>query len=83
MTDSGDVKSIRNIGIFKRISLYLGMIKFSHSVFALPFAFTSAFFAAKGIPSISQIFWIIVAMAGARSAAMGMNRVIDRKIDAK
>ena len=59
------------------------MIKFSHSVFALPFAFTSAFFAAKGIPSISQIFWIIVAMAGARSAAMGMNRVIDRKIDAK
>jgi 4-hydroxybenzoate polyprenyltransferase len=59
------------------------MIKFSHSVFALPFAFTAAFFAAEGIPSMWQIFWIIVAMIGARSAAMGMNRIIDREIDAK
>lgn len=59
------------------------MIKFSHSVFALPFAFTSAFFAANGMPSVDRIVWITVAMVGARSSAMGMNRIIDRDIDAK
>jgi len=57
------------------------MIKFSHSVFALPFAFTSAIIAASGIPTARQIVWIIAAMAGARSGAMGLNRIIDRKID--
>ena len=57
------------------------MIKFSHSVFALPFAFTSAIIAASGLPSMRQVFWIIVAMVGARSGAMGLNRIIDRKID--
>jgi 4-hydroxybenzoate polyprenyltransferase len=62
--------------------LYLRMIKIAHSVFALPFAFTAAILAASGIPSPSQIFWIIVAMVGARSGAMGLNRIIDRKIDA-
>jgi 4-hydroxybenzoate polyprenyltransferase len=62
--------------------LYLRMIKFSHSVFALPFAFTGAILAASGIPSFRQIFWIIVAMVGARSGAMGLNRIIDRNIDA-
>lgn len=58
------------------------MIKISHSVFALPFAFTAAILAASGIPSLKQIFWIVVAMVGARSGAMGLNRIIDRKIDA-
>lgn len=67
--------------VFQKISVYLRMIKFSHSVFALPFAFTSALIAASGIPDLSQIFWIIIAMAGARSGAMGLNRIIDRKID--
>ncbi|MBI5213401.1 MAG: UbiA family prenyltransferase, partial [Nitrospirae bacterium] len=62
--------------------LYLRMIKISHSVFALPFAFTGAILAASGFPSLSQIFWITVAMVGARSGAIGMNRIIDRKIDA-
>jgi 4-hydroxybenzoate polyprenyltransferase len=62
--------------------LYLRMIKIAHSVFALPFAFTAAILAASGIPSFSQIFWIVVAMVGARSGAMGLNRIIDRKIDA-
>src|SRR5512134_2899963 len=65
----------------QKVSLYLRMIKFSHSVFALPFAFTSALIAASGIPSLRQIFWITVAMVGARSGAMGLNRIIDRKID--
>ncbi|MEW6740455.1 MAG: UbiA-like polyprenyltransferase [Nitrospirota bacterium] len=62
--------------------LYLKMIKISHSVFALPFAFTGAILAASGIPSLKQVFWIAVAMVGARSGAMGLNRIIDRKIDA-
>ncbi|NOY40034.1 MAG: UbiA family prenyltransferase [Nitrospirae bacterium] len=65
-----------------RAAVYLRMIKFSHSVFALPFAFTSALLAAGGIPSWNKIFWITVAMVGGRSAAMGLNRVIDRKVDA-
>jgi len=68
--------------IFKRVADYLSLIKFSHSVFALPFAFTGALIAAEGLPEIRQIFWIIAAMVGARSGAMGMNRIIDIKIDA-
>src|SRR5512135_2922962 len=68
--------------VFQKITLYLRMIKFSHSIFALPFAFTSALIAASGFPSARQIFWIVVAMVGARSGAMGLNRVIDRRIDA-
>ena len=67
--------------VLQKVSLYLRMIKFSHSIFALPFAFTSALIAASGIPPLEKIFWITVAMAGARSAAMGLNRIIDRNID--
>ncbi len=70
------------MSLFKKITDYLKLIKFSHSVFALPFAFTSALIAANGIPTLSQIFWITIAMVGGRTGAMGMNRIIDRKIDA-
>ncbi len=65
-----------------KIVLYLRMIKFSHSVFALPFALTSAVIAAGGLPRWSTLLWIIIAMVGARSGAMGLNRYIDRDIDA-
>lgn len=68
--------------VFKKTADYLTLIKFSHSVFALPFAFTAALIAAEGIPALSQVFWITAAMVGGRSGAMGMNRIIDRKIDA-
>ncbi len=61
----------------------LEMIKFEHSVFALPFALTGAMLAVDGWPSWQQVFWIIVAMVGARSAAMAFNRIADRKIDAR
>jgi 4-hydroxybenzoate polyprenyltransferase len=64
-----------------KITLYLRMIKFPHSVFALPFAFTGAIMAAEGIPSLREIVWITIAMVGARSGAFGLNRIIDRKID--
>jgi 4-hydroxybenzoate polyprenyltransferase len=58
------------------------MIKFEHSVFALPFALLGALLAARGWPTGHQLFWIVVAMIGARSAAMSFNRMIDRRIDA-
>lgn len=58
------------------------MIKFEHTLFALPFAFLGAVLAADGLPSWRQILWITVAMFGARSAAMTFNRIIDRKYDA-
>lgn len=59
------------------------LIKVEHTVFALPFALTSALIAANGIPSLYQIFWISVALFGARTAAMSLNRAIDAEIDAK
>ncbi|MBZ4643219.1 MAG: 4-hydroxybenzoate polyprenyltransferase [Deferribacteres bacterium] len=60
---------------------FLKMIKIEHSIFALPFAFTGAIIAANGIPEFNKILWIIVAMVGARTGAMGLNRVIDAEID--
>ena len=59
------------------------MIKFEHTLFALPFAFLGAVLAADGLPSWWQILWITVAMFGARSAAMTFNRIIDRQFDAE
>jgi 4-hydroxybenzoate polyprenyltransferase len=69
--------------MLRKIVVFLEMIKFSHTVFALPFALTGALLAAGGLPSGRQILWIIVAMAGARTAAMGLNRLIDAGIDAR
>lgn len=60
----------------------LEMIKFEHTLFALPFAFLGMVLAAHGWPSWPTVFWIVVAMIGARSAAMGFNRLVDRRIDA-
>ncbi len=68
--------------MLNKFRLYLSMIKFSHSVFALPFALTSALLAAQGLPSVQQSLLIVIAMVSARSAAMGLNRIIDRDIDA-
>jgi 4-hydroxybenzoate polyprenyltransferase len=71
-----------------RIRIVLEMIKFEHSVFALPFALTGALLAARathqppnGWPSLGQIFWIVVAMVAARSAAMTVNRIVDLRYD--
>ena len=65
------------------VAAYGRMIRFSHTVFALPFALSGAAMAAtrSGI-TLSQIGWIAAAMVGARSAAMGFNRLADRHIDA-
>jgi len=68
-----------------RIRIVLEMIKFEHSVFALPFALTGALLAARasrhGWPTIRQVGWIVVAMVAARSAAMTMNRIVDLRYD--
>jgi 4-hydroxybenzoate polyprenyltransferase len=59
------------------------MIKIEHTLFALPFAFLGAVLAANGLPGLKQVFWIVVAMLGARSAAMAFNRIADSKFDAR
>jgi len=69
--------------IFRNIRTTLEMIKFEHTLFALPFAFLGAVIAARGIPTAWQITWIAVAMVGARSTAMAFNRIADREFDAR
>lgn len=69
-------------GALNKIRTTLEMIKFEHSVFALPFALTGALLAARGWPGWRPIFWIVVAMVGARSAAMTFNRIADLHFDA-
>jgi 4-hydroxybenzoate polyprenyltransferase len=64
-----------------RLQIVLEMIKFEHTVFAFPFAFLGAFLAARGCPGGREMAWIVVAMVGARSAAMGFNRLIDCEFD--
>jgi 4-hydroxybenzoate polyprenyltransferase len=66
-----------------RIGVYLEMIKVAHTVFALPFALMGAFLAAGGMPPWKTLFYIVLAMIGGRSAAMGFNRVIDADIDGR
>jgi len=66
-----------------RMGVYLEMIKVAHTVFALPFALMGAFLAAGGMPPWKTLFYIVLAMIGGRSAAMGFNRVIDADIDAR
>jgi len=66
-----------------RISTYLSFVRFSHSVFALPFALTGALLAWREAPfQWSQVVWVMVAMVSARSAAMGFNRLVDARFDA-
>jgi 4-hydroxybenzoate polyprenyltransferase len=65
-----------------QLRIVLEMIKVEHTLFALPFALTGMILAAHGLPSARVLGWILVAMVGARSAAMGFNRLIDREIDA-
>jgi 4-hydroxybenzoate polyprenyltransferase len=64
-----------------KVKIYLEMIKFQHSIFALPFAYLGAFLSQMKVPSFITIFWITIAMVGARSFAMAMNRLIDAEID--
>jgi len=66
---------------WRRLRIILEMIKFEHTVFALPFAFISALLAAGGLPDGRTALWIVVAMVGARSSAMAFNRLVDLEYD--
>ena len=71
-----------SVAIFRNLRITLEMIKWEHSIFALPFALCGAMLAAGGIPEWRQLAWIVVAMVSARSAAMAFNRLADASIDA-
>ena len=68
--------------LLKNIRLTLEMIKWEHSIFALPFALTGAVLAAHGWPQLAVLFWIVVCMVSARTAAMAFNRLVDARLDA-
>ena len=68
--------------LVRDLRVTLEMIKWEHSIFALPFALCGAMLAAGGLPTLRQLLWIIIAMISARSAAMAFNRVADAAIDA-
>lgn len=69
--------------VLQKITIFMEMIKFSHTIFALPFALSGALLAIRGLPSGRQLLFIVLAMVGARTAAMAMNRLIDAEIDAR
>ncbi len=74
---------VTHAGMFHRLSTYLSFVRFSHSVFALPFALTGALLASRQHPvTWRHVLWIVVCMVTARSAAMGFNRLVDAKFDA-
>ncbi len=83
MQPSGNEKNINksNQNILQKLYTILRLIKFSHTIFSLPFAVMSAFIAANGSPSLSQILLIIGALIMARSCAMSFNRLVDAKYD--
>jgi 4-hydroxybenzoate polyprenyltransferase len=70
------------VAFFRNLKITLEMIKWEHSIFALPFALCGAMLAAGGLPAWRQLAWIVVAMVSARSAAMAFNRLADASIDA-
>jgi 4-hydroxybenzoate polyprenyltransferase len=72
----------RAVAVLHDLRVTLEMIKWEHSIFALPFALCGAMLAAGGFPSVHQLLWIVVAMVAARSAAMAFNRWADAAIDA-
>jgi 4-hydroxybenzoate polyprenyltransferase len=67
----------------KSFALFLREIRIEHTLFALPFAYVGAILAARGIPAPAPLFWITLAVVGARTAAMAANRFLDREIDAR
>jgi 4-hydroxybenzoate polyprenyltransferase len=62
---------------------FAALVKIEHTLFALPFAYVGAFLAVGGVPTAHDLFWITVAMVGARSLAMALNRLVDARIDAR
>jgi len=72
---------IELMSAWTKLKITLEMIKFEHTVFALPFALIGALLACHGLPTGRQLGWIVLAMVGARSAAMAFNRIVDVEFD--
>ena len=72
---------VKDFSYIRKLKIIFETIKFSHTIFALPFAFIGAILAERGIPSWNKILWILIAMIGARSGAMATNRLFDYKFD--
>ena len=71
-----------SVPLLRNVAVTLEMIKWEHSIFALPFALCAAMLAAGGLPTAAQLGWIVLCMVSARSAAMAFNRLADAQIDA-
>ncbi|SFR10042.1 UbiA-like polyprenyltransferase [Desulfoscipio geothermicus] len=71
------------LAIANKTKVFLEMIRFEHTIFALPFAYMGALMVDRAIPAGNDLLWITLAMVGARTAAMSLNRIIDRHIDAQ
>lgn len=69
--------------MFRKLKLYSDFVVLKHALFAIPFAYLGAFLASSGLPELRILFWVGLAFIGARSAAMALNNLIDRDIDAK
>ncbi len=80
VTTSRAVEPARGLGL---VPALFGLVRFAHTVFALPFALAGALLARMEVPAASRLGWILLAMAGARSLAMALNRLIDAEIDAR
>jgi 4-hydroxybenzoate polyprenyltransferase len=74
---------ISSPGLIETVREWAEMIKIEHTVFALPFALSGLILAAKGLPDLATVLWTVVAFAGARCAAMTLNRLIDAEIDSR
>jgi 4-hydroxybenzoate polyprenyltransferase len=74
--------SPKPLSAFGQVRELLDMIKFEHTVFALPFALLGALASVRGLPPLDKVLWILVAMVGARTAAMTFNRLVDQDVDA-
>lgn len=69
-------------GLVRKLVHLAELVRWEHTIFALPFAYAATFLASGGWPSGHDFFWVTVAMVGARTAAMGLNRLVDRALDA-
>jgi 4-hydroxybenzoate polyprenyltransferase len=78
-----DLSRLRPSAALRDAKLLASLVKLEHTIFALPFAYVGAFLAVDGVPSAHDLVWVTVAMVGARSLAMALNRLIDAGIDAR
>ncbi len=77
------LSTVGELRVFKKVSIFFEMIKFEHSLFALPFAYLGLFLASGGWPDAAVFTWVSAAMVSFRTSAMALNRLIDHEIDAR